>query len=247
MLRYSPLLEIAKLIIEEQLLGEPRHAFFENYAGDEQLPIGHWFWDRTQSGGIFVEHAVHFFDLHHWWFGKGEVLGAHAETRPGTGQQDRVWCQTRYEDGVLAGQYHGFDQANRLDRADHRVVFERGQVVVEGWVPLTLSVMGIVNDDARARLAELCERGEVEMVNRYEGEQQKGRAGGRPFHVTAQVRLTRELTEPRGWVYGEMLRRLLDDQFRSVEDPTHVPRLSAEDAAEAVRLGEAAARLAARG
>ncbi len=101
MLRYSPLLEFAKAVVEEQLLGEPRHAFFENYAGDEQLSPMHWFWDRRRSGGIFLEHTVHFFDLHDWWFGSGEVLAAHAETRPGTEQQDRVWCQARYEGGTL--------------------------------------------------------------------------------------------------------------------------------------------------
>ena len=36
----------------------------------------HWFWDRSKSGGIFVEHGVHFFDLFAGWLGPGKVEAA---------------------------------------------------------------------------------------------------------------------------------------------------------------------------
>jgi len=246
MLRYSALLEAVQQIVQKGVLGEARHAFFENYAEDERLPADHWFWDRSRSGGIFVEHAVHFFDLHRWWFGPGEVLAAHMEARPGASLVDRVWCETRHG-GVLGHQYHQFDQPTRLDRADHRVVFERGQAVVQGWIPMALEVTGIVEQDEQRRLREICREGELEVVEGYEGEQRQGRAGGKPFRVTARVVLTRELTEDRGWTYGEMLRRLLDDQLRSLEDPTHVPRLQAEDARDAVAMAARATDLSAGG
>ena len=116
--------------------------------------------------------------------------------------------------------------------------------MVQGWVPLELSLTGIVDERTLQRLTDICEACCVVILNRYEGEQQQGLAGGKPFHVTARVMLTREVTEERGRVYGEMLRRLLDDQLRSLEDPHHVPRLNAEDAAQAVSLAEAATRLA---
>ncbi len=76
-----------------------------------------------------------------------------------------------------------------------------------------------MDEAARTRLEELCDRCELQVLNRYEGAQQGGKGGGRPFHVTAQVRLTREVTDPRPWVYGEMVRRLFDDQLRALEDP----------------------------
>lgn len=41
------------------MLGEVLHGTFENYASDENLPAGHWFWDCGKSGGIFIEHGVH--------------------------------------------------------------------------------------------------------------------------------------------------------------------------------------------
>jgi predicted dehydrogenase len=31
-------------------------------AGDEGLAPDHWFWDPSKSGGIWIEHGVHFFE-----------------------------------------------------------------------------------------------------------------------------------------------------------------------------------------
>ena len=64
MQRYNPLFGQVKQIIDEQLLGEFLHGYLENYAADEGLHPEHWMWKQTWSGGIFIEHAVHFFDLY---------------------------------------------------------------------------------------------------------------------------------------------------------------------------------------
>ena len=71
MQRYNPLFEAVKRLIESQILGELLHGYFENYASDENLPPDHWFWDRAKSGGIFIEHGVHFFDMFAGWLGPG--------------------------------------------------------------------------------------------------------------------------------------------------------------------------------
>ncbi|HXB45057.1 MAG TPA: Gfo/Idh/MocA family oxidoreductase, partial [Puia sp.] len=76
MQRYNPMFEIVKTIITEKILGSFLHGFFENYASDENLGPGHWFWDESKSGGIFIEHGVHFFDLFEGWLGAGRVAGA---------------------------------------------------------------------------------------------------------------------------------------------------------------------------
>ena len=46
----------------QAVLGPPRRFALENLASDEHLGRDHWFWDREVSGGIQVEHGVHFFD-----------------------------------------------------------------------------------------------------------------------------------------------------------------------------------------
>ena len=74
--------------------------------------------DRAASGGIFVEHGVHFFDI------VGAIAGASAEkvmgktwTRgDGTGKEDRVQALVTYENGVEASFYHAFNRPGALER-----------------------------------------------------------------------------------------------------------------------------------
>ena len=76
MQRYNPLFETIQRLVESKVLGEFLHGFFENYATDESLGPEHWFWDRAKSGGIFIEHGVHFFDMFCGWLGPGQVVAA---------------------------------------------------------------------------------------------------------------------------------------------------------------------------
>src|SRR3954467_9663558 len=101
MQRYNPLYDAVAAVIESKALGEFLHGYFENYASDENLPPQHWFWDRSKSGGIFVEHGVHFFDLFEGWFGPGEVVSAQRTRRPSGQLEEQVNCTARYGGGAL--------------------------------------------------------------------------------------------------------------------------------------------------
>ena len=101
MQRYNPLFEIVRHLVEQKLLGTLLHGYFENYASDENLPAEHWFWDREKSGGIFVEHGVHFFDMFAGWLGTGEVVASQANCRAGTNIEDQVQCTVRYRDALV--------------------------------------------------------------------------------------------------------------------------------------------------
>ena len=72
MQRYNPLYDVVNKIVKEKILGNFLHGFFENYASDENLDADHWFWDEKKSGGIFIEHGVHFFDMFSGWLGNGK-------------------------------------------------------------------------------------------------------------------------------------------------------------------------------
>src|SRR4029078_8113218 len=110
MQRYNPLFAMVGQLIEKRLLGELLHGYFENYASDEHLPAEHWFWDREKSGGIFVEHGVHFFDLFAGWLGLGRVEAAQVSMRPGAGIEEQVNATVRYGSGALVNFCHGFHQ-----------------------------------------------------------------------------------------------------------------------------------------
>src|SRR5262249_16783835 len=135
MQRYNPLFGMVRQLIDQKPLGELLHGYFENYASDENLPASHWFWDREKSGGVFVEHGGQFFDLFAGWLGAGEVVAAQASRRPGTNIEDQVQCAVRYRAGIYINFYHGFQQTGRMDRQELRLVFERGDLLLHGWVP----------------------------------------------------------------------------------------------------------------
>ena len=103
MQRYNPMFQIVKSIVDEKLLGNFLHGFFENYASDEALDENHWFWDESKSGGIFIEHGVHFFDLFSGWLGEGTVLNALQLQRTFVKRKviDRVQATVLYQEGVV--------------------------------------------------------------------------------------------------------------------------------------------------
>src|ERR1043166_7156595 len=116
MQRYNPVFDMVRRLIDSRVLGEFLHGYFENYASDEGLPPEHWFWDREKSGGIFIEHGVHFFDLFNGWLGPGQVVAAQRTLRPGTNLEDQVNCTLRYRDGgcVVRSEEHTSELQSRF-------------------------------------------------------------------------------------------------------------------------------------
>ncbi len=153
MQRYNPLSDVVKKIIKEKMLGEFVHGFFENYASDEKLTKDHWFWDEAKSGGIFIEHGVHFFDLFSGWLGKGEVIHSAQWQRPNVEEKiiDRVQAIVNYPDGPV-NFYHGFDQPKILDRQEMRLEFEKGDISLYEWVPVKMRLHGLLGDEQLEKL-----------------------------------------------------------------------------------------------
>ena len=67
-MRFNPLLQEIQQLTQQEVFGKLRRVDVENYAQDQQLPSSHWFWDHSRSGGILIEHAVHFIDLVHFLY-----------------------------------------------------------------------------------------------------------------------------------------------------------------------------------
>jgi predicted dehydrogenase len=226
LLRYNPLVERLKSFLDLELLGLPLRAWVENYACDEQLPDQHWFWDASKSGGIFIEHATHFFDLHQWWFGAGQVVAAQGMSRGS--KIDRV-CSQAVHGQVLASGYHGFDQADRMDRAEHRVVCQRGEMRLFGWIPMRMEVEG---------LFENLPEGFTAIETFYAPDSQKYVARGEPGNCRFRGRLMATVELERSDLYQTQFRSLLEDQFTSPS-----PRLTPWDAREALRMAVKATEL----
>ena len=194
-MRYDPLYQAVQTIARAGWLGPLTHVGFENYASDEGLGDDHWFWDPVASGGIFVEHGVHFFDI------VGAIAGAPARdvlgqtwTRgDGTGKEDRVQALVTYENGVEASFYHAFNRPGALEKQTAHFAFERGHVTLHGWIPTRLDLTAIVDDAGQAGLQLCCRWNRAEDDDFPTTVRGNGR---KPMHVHARVRAHQSLGGP---------------------------------------------------
>jgi hypothetical protein len=221
MQRYNPVFEAVRNLVESRVLGEVLHGSFENDASDENLPADHWFWDRARSGGIFVEHGVHFFDLFAGWLGPGRVEAAQAGVRPGTAIEEHVNATARYGDAALVNFYHGFHQTGRMDRQQLRLVFERGDVTLYDWVPTRARVHALVDEGQTRALCDLFPGARLDVTVLYGGKDRACRGRGRDIDAYQLIELSYGDGRLKSHVYGELLRAMMADQVAWVRDRGH--------------------------
>jgi predicted dehydrogenase len=241
---YNPLFEMVTELVRNKLLGEVLYGYFENYASDEHLSPDHWFWDRKKSGGIFIEHGVHFFDMFETWIGPGEVVAAQRVLRPGTKLEEQVACTVRHEGGALVHHYHGFTQPSRSDRQEIRLLFELGQLTLRGWVPLTAKVRALVDDNRWRQLAESFPGSQTETLERFREEEQEMMARHRQRTATRLVELSWRSPMPKFERYGQLVRSLIADQIRWIGDHRHRRSMTAEKGRASLGMALQATHLA---
>jgi predicted dehydrogenase len=265
--RYCPLAETVRRLRRSRLLGDLIHGLFINEAADEGLNPGHWFWDRSVSGGIFVEHGVHFFDLVASWLGQGRVVSAARSVRRpagpagngGGGCEEQVLCTCRYpadhalilpdesasaNPGILFHFEHGFHQASLLDRQEMRLVFERGEVRLFDWVPTHGTVRALVDDEAAAALTALLPGAKARITERLPAGREVVRGRFREWRATAVIEIEFSSGSDKMAVYAAAVRDLAADQIARIRDPAHERRLTEADSVAAVALAAEADRLA---
>jgi predicted dehydrogenase len=244
MQRYNPLYETVSGLIQSGVLGECLHGWFENYASDEGLRENHWFWDREKSGGIFVEHGVHFFDLFKGWLGPGEVVAAQRVLRPGSGIEEQVQCTVRYTSGPLVNFYHGFTQPSRLDRQEIRLLFEHCELTLEEWIPVRARLRAAVTEEQTRKLMELFPGARLDTLKTYGGGDRAARGRFKDIDIYQQIEIHYALGDDKMRRYCELLRALFTDQLAWIRDRSHVRKITGRNGIDSLAMAENATRLA---
>jgi predicted dehydrogenase len=244
MQRYNPLYELVRRLCEAKILGEFLHGYFENYASDEALGSEHWFWDRTKSGGIFIEHGVHFFDLYAGWLGPGRVVSAQRVLRPGSGLEEQVQCAVRYHDGTIVNFYHGFTQAARMDRQEFRLLFERGDLTLDEWVPVRARIRAGVDEKATRDLMDLFPNARLDMHGIYGGAGRNAKGRHKPIDIYQQIVVDYGLEGEKMVRYGELMRAMMRDQIHWIHDRSHKRIISEVNGHDSLAMAVEATSLA---
>jgi predicted dehydrogenase len=246
MQRYNPVYEIVERLIRMSALGELVHGYFENYASDENLPSEHWFWDRTKSGGIFVEHGVHFFDLFSGWLGLGTVVAAQRGIRPGSSPpiEEQVQCTVRYGTTVAINFYHGFHQTGRMDRQELRLVFERGDVTLYDWVPTRVRIHAIADEAQTRALCELFPGARLDVSTTYAPKDRSCQGRHKPLDVYQMIEFSWGEGTNKSHRYGELLRAIMADQLAWIGNHSHQRRITEVNGRDSLAVACAADRMA---
>jgi predicted dehydrogenase len=253
-LRFNPVLCALTRLHDCGLLGPVQRFAFDNDASDEDLPSDHWFWDETVSGGIFVEHGVHFFDAAQLVTGRPATHVQAVGTTRADGVMDTVACTVTHAGGALAGHAHGFSHPHRAERQLMRVDYGLAEARVHGWIPLRADI-DVWTDRATefeklpARRAELLhvagyrldQAARVEVDIQRDAARARLRTRGVVHDAPHHVRLTIDLgwPEAKAHVYRESVRAALAD-FSSCIRTGDAPRAGIDQGRDAVAVAVAA-------
>jgi predicted dehydrogenase len=244
-MRRNPLYFILKELCDQNIFGIPERAYLENYAHDDSLPPEHWFWDYEKSGGIWVEHGVHFFDLTNWLLGLPKKAYGEKIPRDYTGLIDRVLGTAYHNNNAVVSYYHGFTKPEAFENTHFSLIFERAYAKAEGWIPIKLTIDAMVNPEdekymmedilmeARSYLPGIDVTLETRLLNSWDSaEIFMGR--GKKYKATARVRFTYQLNKDRWEVYRACVRQGIEDLAMAVKGKKPEPDVTLHDAKKAL-------------
>ncbi|MDR7211045.1 putative dehydrogenase [Flavobacterium piscis] len=254
MIRYNPIIQKFMQLGQSGALGKLRHVVVNNYAQDAALPFDHWFWKEEMSGGILVEHGVHFFDIVNALSGQKytEVYGV--SNQRNDSQRDRVSAMVLYNEGLIASYYHAFSGPGFFEQTTINLAYDLARVEIEGWMPLKGTVKALVNEAGKEQLKDIpgwtITRTEaldnVRDVSRPEGwgasdpsivsPKELTYCGGIAYDVDEMVLGTFELPQTKGEVYGTCVQSILSDMIQKIENRDHKLTITIEDAFEALMI-----------
>ena len=240
-MRWNKLLDVVRQVHANGWLGPLRSVQFVNYAQDEVLPPKHWFWDREKSGGIFVEHSVHFFDLYAALAGSPPKEVASARTvrnePPPSGRVDQVEAVVAHDNGVLCSYFHAFNRPKMMERQQAILAFDHGFLTVHGWIADDLELDGWVDKgtaDALRALPHVTSAKSAPIGQELHGRDHDWRADER---VTLRFGLDWDRNES----YRREVAAGLNDLIASLDDPGYRQRVTLTDALRSLAVACVAA------
>jgi len=260
MIRYNPLINEIMTLGKLGALGKLRHAAVHNYAQDESLPPEHWFWNEEVSGGIMVEHGVHFFD----------IINAISEQKPveiygfsdkrNEKQRDRVSAMVLYDDGLIAEYYHAFSGPGYFEETTVHLAYDLARFEIEGWMPMKGTIKALVNTESKKALENLPGWQEISSDvigcgkddSRPEGwgagdeklssESDIVKVGGLSYKADYIITGNFEIQQSKGEVYGKCVQEIILDIISKIEDKNHALKITLEDGIEALKVAIAASK-----
>lgn len=257
-LRYTPLVALVYRWCREGTFGKLRRVVVENYAQDATLPPTHWFWDPKQSGGILIEHGIHFIDLVQGCTTAQPVKVQGAGIWRTPEQMDRMLATVVYADGLMTTHYHAFAGPGFFEHTSLRFVFDLARLELTGWIPSKGHLTALLTESVAQQLQMLpffqaIRQVPIEAVpdeSRPEGwglthtptDLHVCRFGEHTYTVDVLLEGTFTLPSSKGEIYQEALRAVLRDFVQAARHPHHRPQVTLQEGLASLQVALEASR-----
>ncbi len=258
MLRFHPFAQLIKDWVLKRSFGRLRRVLIENYAQDECLPVSHWFWDKNQSGGILIEHGVHFIDLVNFITEAIpiDITGVKFDRSPQ--QEDQVLANVCYNNGIIATHYHDFSRPGFFESTTMKFIFDLAEIETYGWIPLSGNVKALVSEQTASILEKLpgytiADNQPIEAIidisrpagwgisdNAPANEKKSITSGGAKYSVTHQITGSFKLAQTKQAIYCQLVNAVLDNVIAGIENHSVLPFITLDEAILSIKIAEAA-------
>ncbi len=240
MQRFNPILSSIKSMYSEGMLGEFEHFVVHNYAQDQSLPVNHWFWDSEISGGILIEHAVHFIDIVHWFLKKPVIQDVYGwQQLRENGIRDRMGLTAEYQSGMIANHYHSFSRPDFFEQTKLMLKFTLAEFDLNGWIPESgyFTLLG-----AESMIDELNANTLFSEVTMNTVDSIPVR--GINYKYDTQLSGTLHTTESKEILYLNALTNIFNDFYYTITNSNHQPVVDLQDGLEALNIAYMATKKA---
>jgi hypothetical protein len=255
-MRFNPLIQTIQALTQDGAFGKLRRVAVENYAQDEQLLPEHWFWQKDRSGGILIEHAVHFIDLVHFIYPSKYLKVNGLKHNRNAFQEDQIMANVLYESGLIATHYHSFARPGFFETTDIKLSFDIADIQLHGWIPLTADVKVLVNGKSKEMLLSnpLFECINTESIDNLTDESRpKGwginglenskdkhivKSGGVSYEAGEMITGRFSIGATKQEVYANCVKLSLLDVLQKVSDPSHSLMAGLESGLDSLKIAE---------
>jgi hypothetical protein len=149
-----------------------------------------------------------------------------------------------YENGTIANFYHGFTQPARMDRQEFRLLFERGDVTLEEWVPIRARIRAVADEKGTRELMDLFHGARLDVSGVYGGQTRAASGRHKKLDIYQKIDVTYNPGTEKMHIYGELLREMLRDQIRWIYNRNHARKLTHQNGRDSLAMAVEATKLA---
>ena len=159
------------------------------------------------------------------------------------GINKEIWPEVqaicKYKNGLF-NFYHGFHQANRMDRQELKLVFETGEVTLFEWVPSRLVLKALVTTESLKSLKTIFPDGKIKIEKSYSDKEKNYRSHAAERLADHLIKLELGDNELKYSIYQQLLTDMIADQSRWLNNRNHQRQITEQNALNSTRMAELA-------